>query len=77
MVVLGHVVIAREMDVEPVAAVTAGARPDVALAESSEHACELIERIVREAATDEPHAYERLRERYGSTTANSSTSRAP
>ena len=49
---LGHEVIAREIDVEDVGAVTARERPDVALVglgESSEHALHLIERIVREA----------------------------
>jgi AmiR/NasT family two-component response regulator len=46
-------VIAREVDVEDVAAVTARERPDVALVglgESSQHALELIDRIVRQAA---------------------------
>src|SRR5215203_2525760 len=50
---LGHEVIAREIDVEDVGAVTARERPDVALVglgESSEHALHLVERIVREAA---------------------------
>jgi AmiR/NasT family two-component response regulator len=50
---LGHEVIAREIDVADVGAVTARERPDVALVglgESSEHALELIERIVQEAA---------------------------
>ena len=50
---LGHEVIAREIDVEDVGAVTARERPDVALVglgESSDHALGLIERIVREAA---------------------------
>ena len=50
---LGHEVIAREIDVEEVGAVTAQERPDVALVglgESSEHALELIDKIVREAA---------------------------
>ena len=50
---LGHEVIAREVEVEDVGAVTARERPDVALVglgESSEHALGLIERIVREAA---------------------------
>ena len=45
--------VAREIDVEDVGAVTARERPDVALVglgESSEHALELIERIVRESA---------------------------
>jgi AmiR/NasT family two-component response regulator len=53
VVALGHVVIAREIDVEDVGAVTARERPDVAvvgLGESSEHALDLIEKIVREAA---------------------------
>jgi AmiR/NasT family two-component response regulator len=50
---LGHEVIAREIDVEDVGAVTARERPDVALVglgESSDHALGLIERIVLEAA---------------------------
>ena len=50
---LGHEVIAREIDVEDVGAVTARERPDVALVglgESSGHALGLIERIVQEAA---------------------------
>ena len=50
---LGHEVIAREIDVADVGAVTARERPDVALVglgESSEHALDLIERIVQEAA---------------------------
>jgi AmiR/NasT family two-component response regulator len=50
---LGHEVIAREIEVVDVGAVTARERPDVALVglgESSDHALELIERIVREAA---------------------------
>lgn len=50
---LGHEVIAREVMVEDVGAVTARERPDVALVglgESSEHALGLIEKIVQEAA---------------------------
>ena len=50
---LGHEVIAREIEVRDVGAVTARERPDVALVglgESSEHALELIEKIVQEAA---------------------------
>jgi response regulator NasT len=50
---LGHEVIASEIDVSEVGAVTAKARPDVALVGlglSSEHALELISQIVREAA---------------------------
>jgi response regulator NasT len=50
---LGHEVIARELEVTDVAAATAQTRPDVALVglgESSEHALELISRIVQEAA---------------------------
>src|SRR5256885_13881382 len=50
---LGHEVIAGEIEVEDVGAVTARERPDVALVglgESSGHALELIEKIVREAA---------------------------
>jgi AmiR/NasT family two-component response regulator len=50
---LGHEVIAREIEVADVGAVTARERPDVALVglgESSDHALGLIERIVHEAA---------------------------
>jgi AmiR/NasT family two-component response regulator len=50
---LGHEVIAREIEVEDVGAVTARERPDVALVglgESSTHALDLIDKIVREAA---------------------------
>src|SRR5215218_3930095 len=50
---LGHEVIAREIEVDDVGAVTSRERPDVALVglgESSEHALHMIERIVREAA---------------------------
>ena len=50
---LGHEVIAREIDVKEVGAVTAREQPDVALVglgESSDHALELISEIVREAA---------------------------
>jgi hypothetical protein len=50
---LGHEVIAREIDVEDVGAVTARERPDVALVglgSSSAHALGLIEKIVKEAA---------------------------
>jgi AmiR/NasT family two-component response regulator len=50
---LGHEVIAREVDVDEVGAVTARERPDVALVglgESSEHALVLIEKIVHEAS---------------------------
>src|ERR687893_2376194 len=50
---LGHEVIAREVDVREVGAVTARERPDVALVGlglSSEHALDLIAEIVREAA---------------------------
>jgi AmiR/NasT family two-component response regulator len=53
VVALGHEVIAREIDVEDVGIVTARERPDVALVglgESSGHALELIDKIVREAA---------------------------
>src|SRR6202451_3545846 len=52
VVALGHEVIAREIDVADVAAVTARERPDVALVglgESSQHALDLIDRIVRQA----------------------------
>jgi two-component system, response regulator / RNA-binding antiterminator len=50
---LGHEVVARELEVTEVAATTAQTRPDVALVglgESSDHALELISRIVQEAA---------------------------
>ena len=50
---LGHEVIAREIDVREVAAVTAREHPDVALVGlglSSDHALELIGEIVRESA---------------------------
>jgi AmiR/NasT family two-component response regulator len=50
---LGHEVIAREIEVADVGAVTARERPDVALVglgESSDHALGLIEKIVQEAA---------------------------
>jgi AmiR/NasT family two-component response regulator len=53
VVALGHEVIAREIDVEDVGAVTSRERPDVALVglgESSDHALDLIDRIVRQAA---------------------------
>jgi AmiR/NasT family two-component response regulator len=53
VVALGHEVIAREIEVEDVGAVTAAEQPDVALVglgESSEHALDLIDRIVRKAA---------------------------
>jgi AmiR/NasT family two-component response regulator len=50
---LGHEVIAREIEVSDVAAATARERPDVALVglgDSSTHALELIDKIVRTAA---------------------------
>jgi AmiR/NasT family two-component response regulator len=50
---LGHEVIAREVDVKDVGAVTATEHPDVALVglgKSSEHALALIDQIVQEAA---------------------------
>jgi AmiR/NasT family two-component response regulator len=50
---LGHDVVAREIDVKDVGAVTARERPDVALVglgQSSEHALALIDQIVQEAA---------------------------
>jgi AmiR/NasT family two-component response regulator len=53
VVELGHEVIAREVEVEDVGAVTLRERPDVALVglgESSAHALDLIDKIVREAA---------------------------
>ena len=49
---LGHEVIAREIEVEDVGPVTARERPDVALVglgRSSEHALDLIDKIVHEA----------------------------
>jgi AmiR/NasT family two-component response regulator len=53
VVALGHEVIAREIEVQDVGEVTARERPDVALVglgASSEHALDLIDKIVREAA---------------------------
>jgi AmiR/NasT family two-component response regulator len=53
VIALGHEVIAREIEVEDVGAVTALERPDVALVglgASSQHALDLIDKIVREAA---------------------------
>jgi AmiR/NasT family two-component response regulator len=53
VVSLGHEVIAREIEVEDVGEVTVRERPDVALVGlggSSEHALDLIDRIVREAS---------------------------
>jgi AmiR/NasT family two-component response regulator len=53
VVALGHEVIAREVDVEDVGTVTARERPDVALVglgASSQHALDLIDKIVHEAA---------------------------
>jgi response regulator NasT len=53
VVSLGHEVIAREVDVSDVGAVTARERPDVALVglgDDSQHALDLIDKIVREAA---------------------------
>ncbi len=50
---LGHEVIAREIDVEDVGPATARERPDVALVglgDSPDHALELIDKIVTEAA---------------------------
>jgi response regulator NasT len=50
---LGHEVIAREIDVADVGVVTARERPDVALVglgQSSQHALDLIDKIVHEAA---------------------------
>ena len=52
VIALGHEVISREIDVGDVGAVTARERPDVALVglgESSQHALDLIDKIVREA----------------------------
>jgi len=53
VVALGHEVIAREVDVADVGAVTARERPDVALVglgASSQHALDMIDKIVHEAA---------------------------
>jgi AmiR/NasT family two-component response regulator len=53
VVALGHEVIAREVEVMDVGAVTARERPDVALVglgASSDHALDLIDKIVHEAA---------------------------
>jgi AmiR/NasT family two-component response regulator len=53
VIALGHEVIAREIEIDDVGAVTARERPDVALVglgDSSEHALGLIDKIVREAA---------------------------
>src|SRR5512132_4256571 len=53
VVALGHEVIAREIEVEDVGEITARERPDVALVglgRSTQHALELIDRIVHEAA---------------------------
>jgi AmiR/NasT family two-component response regulator len=53
VVALGHEVIAREIEVEDVGPVTATERPDVALVglgASTQHALDLIDRIVHEAA---------------------------
>ncbi len=53
VVALGHEVIAREIDISDVGPVTARERPDVALVglgESSQHALDLIDKIVREAS---------------------------
>ena len=53
VVALGHEVIARDIELADVGAVTARERPDVAfvgLGESSEHALDVIDKIVREAA---------------------------
>ena len=50
---LGHEVIAREIEVEDIGGVTARERPDVALVglgDSSDHALEMIDKIVHEAA---------------------------
>ena len=53
VVALGHEVIAREIEVEDVGEITAAERPDVALVglgRSTQHALDLIDRIVHEAA---------------------------
>ncbi len=53
VVALGHEVIAREIEVQDVGRLTARERPDVALVglgASSQHALQLIDKIVREAA---------------------------
>ncbi len=54
VVALGHEVIARSVEVGDIGALTARERPDVALVglgESSDHALELIDKIVQEAAS--------------------------
>ncbi len=53
VIALGHEVIAREIDVADVGHVTSRERPDVALVglgDSSEHALDMIDKIVREAS---------------------------
>ena len=53
VVALGHEVVAREIDVDDVGTVTARERPDVALVglgASSQHALDLIDKVVHEAA---------------------------
>ena len=53
VIALGHEVIAREIEVADVGLVTSRERPDVALVglgDSSEHALDLIDKIVREAS---------------------------
>jgi AmiR/NasT family two-component response regulator len=50
---LGHEVIAREIEVEDIGVVTARERPDVALVglgDSSQHALDMIDKIVRQSA---------------------------
>jgi response regulator NasT len=57
---LGHEVIAREIEVADVGAVTARERPDVALVglgESSQHALQLIEKIMRPAPKEAEPRY--------------------
>ena len=61
---LGHEVIAREIEVEDVGAVTARERPDVALVglgESSAHALDLIDKIVRRGRLSGDRAAPRAR----------------
>ena len=65
---LGHEVIAREIHVSDVAAVTARERPDVALVglgESAEHALEQISEIVVRGVLPRDRAARRLRRRLG------------
>lgn len=75
---LGHEVIAREIEIEDVGAVTARERPDVALVglgESSEHALGLIEKIVSRKHL--PRAFALVPARRASYTAGARRPRLP